>query len=287
MRYQSIGGRQGRYLERVLRAVGLVVFLVVFTIAGLSTVEAAASNDSTGSFNAEQTRAIEKIVRGYLLNHPEVIFDAAKKLRAKQERAREEARRDAMNAVRPVTSADHIRGNPDAPVKIIEFSDFECPFCKRFQATMKRVIEDYGDDGKVAWVYRHFPLDSLHSKARKEAQASECANELGGNDAFWRFADRIFKVTPSNNGLDPAQLPNIAEQIGLDRAKFERCLSGDARGGKYAEHIAADLEDANTSGGTGTPYTLVVGPTRKIYPINGALSYAAVKSIIDVALKGE
>ena len=74
--------------------------------------------------------------------------------------------------VKPVTSADHILGNPQAPVKVIEFSDLECPFCKRFHPTMKQIIEEYGKDSRVAWVYRHFPLDSLHSRARKEAEAS-------------------------------------------------------------------------------------------------------------------
>ncbi len=90
-----------------------------------------------------------------------------------------------LEKMTPITSKDHIRGNPDAPVKIVEYSDTECPFCKRFHTTMKEVMDEYGKDGKVAWVYRHFPLDQLHSKARKEAVALECANEQGGNDKFW------------------------------------------------------------------------------------------------------
>ena len=84
----------------------------------------------------------------------------------------------------PVTSEDHIRGDINAPVKIVEYSDTECPFCKRFHTTMQEVYNEYGKTGKVAWVYRHFPLDQLHSKARKEAEATECAAELGGNDKF-------------------------------------------------------------------------------------------------------
>ena len=119
----------------------------------------------------------------------------------------------------------HILGNPGAPVKLVEFSDFECPFCKRFHLTMKRLMNEYGEDGKVAWVYRHFPLVSLHSKARREAQAAECASELGGNEAFWAYSDRLFEVAPSNNRLDLALLPRIAQLIGLDRAKFEACLA--------------------------------------------------------------
>ena len=85
-----------------------------------------------------------------------------------------------------ITSTDHIRGNPNAPVKIVEYSDMECPFCKRFHSTMQQAMDEYGKDGRVAWVYRHFPLDSIHSKARTEAVASECAGEFGGSDEFWK-----------------------------------------------------------------------------------------------------
>src|SRR3989338_2531696 len=100
-----------------------------------------------------------------------------------------------------LTDRDHLRGDPKATVKVVEFSDLECPFCKNFHRTMQQVMSEYS--GQVAWVYRHFPLDSLHSKARKEAEASECAAELGGNDGFWAYVDKLFEITPSNNGLDP------------------------------------------------------------------------------------
>ncbi len=238
-----------------------------------------------GDFDADESRDIEEIVRDYILNHPQVILDAVQRLRAQQQQADDRRRRDAAGAVRPVNGADHILGDPDAPVKLVEFSDFECPFCKRFHPTTKRLMDEYGEEGKVAWVYRHFPLDAIHSKARKEAQASECANELGGNEAFWAYTDRLYEVTPSNNRLDLAQLPRIAQEIGLDRAAFETCLEGDLRGGKYAAHIEADVQDAAASGGTGTPFSLVIAPNGKIFIVNGAQPYAALKSIIDLALK--
>jgi len=245
------------------------------------------SSQPAGNFNAEDSQAIEKIVHDYILNHPEVIVQALEKLRIQQEQAAEQKRREAAGAVKQVDGEDHVRGNRDAPVKVVEYSDFECPFCKSFHPILKQVMDEYGKDGKVAWVYRHFPLDSLHSKARKEAQAAECANELGGNDAFWTYADRLFEVTPSNNRLDLSLLPQIAEKIGLDRAKFEACLDGDARGGKFADHIEADFQNASTSGGTGTPYSIVIAPGGETFPINGALPYSAVKSIIDLALKDQ
>jgi len=246
---------------------------------------AADQGESAGSFDTEQSRDIEAIVHDYIMNHPEVLVESLQRFQAQQKQAAEEKRREAASGVKPVDAEDHILGDADAPVKVIEFSDFECPFCKRFHNTMKRIIDEYGSDGRVAWVYRHFPLDSLHSKARKEAQAAECANELGGNKAFWAYADRIFEATPSNNRLDLALLPKFAEAIGLDRGQFETCLEGDARGGKYADHIEDDLRDATASGGTGTPFVLVKARNGKIFPISGAQPYGAVKSIIEVALK--
>jgi protein-disulfide isomerase len=187
----------------------------------------------------------------------------------------------AIDNIKPVTDKDHILGDPNALVKVVEFSDLECPFCKRFHLTMQQLIDEYGKDGRVAWVYRHFPLDSIHPKARKEAEATECAAELGGNAKFWAYVDRLFEVTPSNNGLDPNELSNIAEFVGIDKVKFTQCLDS----GKYAQHIADDLADAINSGGTGTPFSVVIAPNGKTFAISGSQSYASVKSIVDIALQ--
>jgi len=184
------------------------------------------------------------------------------------------------NNVKPVSSADHIRGNPNAKVKVIEFSDPECPFCKRFHDTMNQIIDEYGKSGQVAWVYRHFPLDAIHSKARKESEALECANEQGGSAKFWAYLDRLFEVTPSNDGLDLAELPKIAEYSGLDKAKFNQCLES----GKYAKRVADDLADGIKSGAQGTPYNIVVAANGKKFVINGAQPYESVKAVINQAL---
>ncbi len=188
-----------------------------------------------------------------------------------------------LEQMTPVTSKDHIRGDINAPVKIVEYSDTECPFCKRFHATMKEVMDEYGKDGKVAWVYRHFPLDQLHSKARKEAVALECANEQGGNDKFWSYADRLYEVTPANNGLDPAELPKIAQYVGLDTTKFNTCLGST----KYDKHIEDEVQNATATGGNGTPWSIVVGKNGKKYPLSGAQPLPAVKQLIDLALQGK
>jgi len=185
----------------------------------------------------------------------------------------------AIKNIKPVTGDDHIRGSIDAPVIIVEFSDLECPFCKRFHSTLQQVVDEY--DGKVAWVYRHFPLTSLHSKAVKEAEATECAAELGGNDAFWAYIDRLFEVTPSNNRLDLDDLPQIAESVGLDAGKFQECL--DER--RYKDAVQDDLQDATNSGGTGTPYSVVIAEDGTKSVIPGALPFESIKGIIDAALE--
>jgi len=188
-----------------------------------------------------------------------------------------------LERMNPIEDSDHLRGNPNAPVKIVEYSDMECPFCKRFHPTMQQVMEEYGKPGKVVWIYRHFPLDSLHPvKARKEAVAAECANELGGNEAFWKFVDRFFELTPSNNQTNiETVLPQIAREIGVDEMKFGLCLAS----GKYDQHIQDDVDNAIATGGNGTPWSIVVARNGKKYPLSGAQPYATVKQLIDLALQ--
>ena len=176
---------------------------------------------------------------------------------------------------------DHILGDPAALVKLIEYSDLECPFCKKFHhEALAPLINEYVKAGTVAIVYRHLPLDSIHSKARKEAEATECANDLGGNAAFWAYVDKVFNETPSNNGLDLALLPVFAEGIGIDRARFEECLES----GKYADRVERDQQDAIAAGAQGTPYSVVIASDGTKMIISGAQPYAAVKKIIEDAL---
>lgn len=190
---------------------------------------------------------------------------------------------DSTQRINPVTDKDHIRGDPNAPVKIVEYSDFECPFCKRFHGTMNQVMDEYGESGQVAWVYRHFPLDSLHPvKARLEAATSECIAEIGGNDAFWRFADRFFTLTPSNNQTDvDTVLPQIIGELGLSQSAIEGCVSS----GKYDKHIQDDIDNAIASGGRGTPWSIVVAEDGSTLSLSGAQPYASVKQLIEIALQ--
>lgn len=179
--------------------------------------------------------------------------------------------------LRAVSAQDHVRGAANAKVTIIEYSDTECPFCKKFHNTVQEVMAAYPND--VRWVYRHSPIEQLHSKSKDEAVATECAGEQG---KFWEMLDKIYEVTPSNDGLDLATLPDLAKQVGVtDAAKFAACLKSD----KYAQVIDADIADAQVAGGQGTPYSVVIGPKGDKQAINGAQPIAQIKAIIDPLLK--
>lgn len=179
--------------------------------------------------------------------------------------------------IQPVSSDDWVKGDKNAKISIIEFSDTECPFCKRFHSTMNQVLSQY--DGQVNWIYRHFPLTSLHPNAAKEAEATECAGELGGNDGFWAYTDRLFEITPSNNGLQLSQLPEIAGDVGLDVGKFQECLDSS----RYASKVQDHGRQAQTAGGRGTPYSVILAGDQKV-PVNGALPFEQVKSMLDALI---
>ena len=187
---------------------------------------------------------------------------------------------DSVGTVAPVTAGEHILGDPKtAKLTIIEYSDLECPFCKVFHNSLHQIMDKY--QGQVAWVFRNFPIAQLHSKAPKEAEAAECAADIGGNDAYWKYIDEVFAKTGSNNSLDPAQLPIIAQDIGLDVTRFNSCLNS----GKFTNKVAADVAAAEKTGARGTPYSVIVSQDGKKTPINGAQPLASVEATIDGLLK--
>lgn len=154
-----------------------------------------------------------------------------------------------------VTKDDHIRGNPNAPIVMVEYSDLECPYCKNFHTTMHTLMDTYGKSGDMAWVYRHFPL-SFHTKAQKEAEATECIAEQLGEDKFWDYVDQIYAITPSNNKLEASELPRLATAVGADLEKFNECLVS----GQTAPKVAADITIGREALGPqgGTPHTLIL-----------------------------
>ncbi len=220
-------------------------------------------------------------------------------------------------SIAPVTDKDHILGNPNAQIKIVEYSDPSCPFCKTFHPTMIKLAETYGPDGKVAWVYRSFPLDKpdpqgriLHPNAGRESQAFECAAALGGNEVFWKYVNRLYEITPSDQGksLDQKELPVIAKFAGLDAVSFNECVSSE----RFKDKVEAQYLDGLNAGVSGTPSSIfvlskpapknvdaitadlaislgvpiVISEDRLKIRMPGALPIEAMQAVIDAVLAG-
>lgn len=187
---------------------------------------------------------------------------------------------DSVAAIRPVTPDDHIVGSPDAPIIIVEYSDVDCAYCKDFQATLSQLMSEYAETGRVAWVYRHFPVINLHENAALHAEAAECVAEQGDDTLFFRFIDTLQQTTPGNDEFDPGGYPGVIESLGLSYEAFESCMTSD----RNVERVTLDFENAVAAGGEGTPYTVVLVAGQTPIPITGALPYEAMKEIIDQAL---
>lgn len=190
-------------------------------------------------------------------------------------------RRMAQNVPPPNLESDHVFGNPQAEITLIEYSDFECPFCKRFHNTPKRIVEHF--DGKVNWVYRHFPLSFHNPGAQKQAEASECVAELAGNDAFWVFSDAIYERTKSGGkGFPLNQLKPLAEEVGVDGAAFEECYNS----GKYAAKVQQDMQEGAKAGISGTPGNILYhNATGLALPIQGAQPYENVRAAVEALIQ--
>jgi protein-disulfide isomerase len=182
-----------------------------------------------------------------------------------------------VDQVPEVTSEDHIRGNKNAKVILVEYSDFECPFCARFHPTMEQVMEEYGDD--VAWVYRHYPL-SFHPNAQAAAEASECVAAQLGDTGFWSFADAISEVTNTDGKLSEDAIQETAQAVGVNMTTFNTCLDS----GQMAEKVKNQMAGGSTAGVTGTPGTIVVTKDGGQELIPGALPFAQVQTIVDTYL---
>ena len=171
----------------------------------------------------------------------------------------------------PINDDDPVRGPEDAPVTIIEFSDYECPFCKRyFEQVAVRIWEDYEDE--VRYVFKNFPLTSMHPNARPAAEASLCAHD---QDAFWEFHDKLF-TTELDLGKDTYL--QFAEDLDLDMEKFSECVGE----GRYSERVQEDLDFALNLGVSSTPTFLING-----IPVIGAQPYDVFVQVIESELEAD
>ena len=161
------------------------------------------------------------------------------------------------------------RGPANAPVTIVEFSDFQCPYCGREVPVIDRILKEY--DGKVRLVFRHYPLD-FHTFAGKAAEAGACAQDQG---KFWELHDKMFG---NQNKLAVEDLKGYAKSVGIDAGKFDKCLDS----GEKAAMVSADEKDGESAGVSGTPAFFING----IF-INGAVPYEQFKEAVDRELKGK
>ena len=175
-----------------------------------------------------------------------------------------------------VTDGAPFKGSPDAPLTIVEFSDFQCPFCRRhWQQTYGQLDRDYISTGKVRYVFRHFPLERIHPQALKASEATECAAAQG---KFWEMHDRLFA---NQQALMPADLVKHAQALGLDETRFEACFAG-----QTTARVRADLAMGAQAGVMATPnFFLGVpmpgGKIKVVRKLSGALPFATFKSTID------
>ena len=167
-----------------------------------------------------------------------------------------------------VSPDDPARGDASAAVTLVEFSDFQCPFCAQVMPTLKRVQETYGDQVRIVW--KDFPLTAIHPQAFGAAQAGQCAQEQG---KFWELHDRLFA---NQQTLQPESLKTHAAAVGLDAAAFSTCLDT----AKYADHVQAQMDTGTSLGVASTPTVFINGRM-----VSGAQPYAAFTKIIDEELE--
>lgn len=182
--------------------------------------------------------------------------------------------KEQLASIPAVTAEDHIRGNRNAKVLLVEYSDYECPFCGRFHPTMTTLSEEFGDD--IAWVYRHFPL-SFHPNAQKAAEASECVAKQGGDAAFWTYTDHVFEENQNAGAISAAVIQAGAEAAGVDMTAFNTCLDS----GEMAELVQAQMSAGSAGGVSATPGTIVMTDDGAQEIILGAYPIEQVRATIE------
>lgn len=265
--------------ERSWRAASLVISGVVVG-AGLSAIALGESNSrpigewTEQEFNRHVDQRIEQRLRKAGLSEDQL--DA----RIDQGILAFIAKQRAWQGVKSIQPDDHVLGERSARITLIEYSDYSCPYCRRFHATAHRIVEDY--QGQVNWVYRHFPLSIHKPDAERAAVGAECAAELSGNTAFWTYGDRLFQRARAAGGdFSTGELVSLAAAVGLDRSRFKSCLDS----GRTRAAVRADVSAGEQAGITGTPANFVQdNVTGAVIPMMGARPYEQFARVIDQLL---
>jgi protein-disulfide isomerase len=251
-----------------------VAFCLALAVFSLGDIAAAASNDETASLKNE----IEALKRGQVEMQRE-LQEIKNVLRSLAPSAP-----PAFEGVVLNVKGDPFKGKLDAKVTVIEFSDYQCPFCGRHaRDTLPQIEREYVASGKIRYVFRNFPIESIHPQAFKAHEAANCAGDQG---KYWEMHDRLFAF---QQALGASELPTHADALGLNREVFEECLAS----GRHAEKIRSDLKDGMKLGIRGTP-TFLVGAAdsdpdtvKLVNALRGSQPYAAFKQLLDSVLAGE
>lgn len=177
----------------------------------------------------------------------------------------------------PLLNADdHYLGNPKAPIVIIEYSDYDCPFCAGYFNNMKKIVEELGKGGRLVWVHRHMPLYQIHPTAEEKAQIAECSAEIGGEEKFWEVSAALYTDILAKGGKSAI---DTALEAGLPKNELEKCLADE----KYLPKVLAQYEEAFRAGARGTPFTVIIkGDDR--FKLEESLAYFELRKLIESLL---
>ncbi|MCX6781058.1 MAG: thioredoxin domain-containing protein [Candidatus Magasanikbacteria bacterium] len=174
-----------------------------------------------------------------------------------------------------IGSDDHVLGDSSAKVTLFEYSDYQCPYCQRFEPVAMQLLDAY--KGKIRLVYRSFPLSSIHPQAQRSAEAAECIASLKGNTAYWKYGTLLFQ---NQDSLGDTLYGNLATQVGADKAALLACLNS----GKFTAKVKAMEAEGEKIGVQGTPATFVVAADGSVELMGGALPFEQAKAYVDRAL---
>ncbi len=186
----------------------------------------------------------------------------------------------ALRQMPAVNENDHKQGAQNPVVTLVEYSDYDCPFCNRVHPTLERIVEEYPN--QVAWVYRHYPLDALHPTARTAAEVSECVAKYGSNDKFWELTDEIFTRIQSDTSITQTEnLYALVSEIGVNRSRVEACVESE----EMADVVESQFQGGNSAGVRGTPAVMIVPQSGDYELMAGAQPYEAFMEVLEPLLK--
>lgn len=189
-----------------------------------------------------------------------------------QQNKTQESAQGSETKIKKPAPKEHWNGKENVRYVWVEYSDLQCPYCQSIHPSLTKLLNVYS--GEIAWVYRHFPLPS-HPKAQKSAEATECAVEQKGNDAFWKMVNLIFEKMPN---MELTELPTLASRIGLDEEKFKNCLDS----GKFEKKVKDQMAEGEKAGVNSTPTSYIYDlRTGKQTTVVGALPYDDLRKSLD------